>query len=128
MPVISVLAENLVRAGQTGRGQALPLVAASGLVYLRFTYLFALRVVTALRVHRRDDDHKAIEILLPRHQLVVTRRQLATAGKCPKPDWADRASFALLLNLIPTARRAGLRVFVTLDTILRWHGDLLRRR
>jgi hypothetical protein len=37
-------------------------------------------------------------------------------------NWADRA----LLGVIPKARRQGLRLLVTPDTILRWHRDILR--
>ncbi|MEY9862024.1 hypothetical protein ABH935_007668 [Catenulispora sp. GAS73] len=55
-------------------------------------------------------------------------RQLAATGKHPRPDWADRAIIALLLGLVPKARRAGLRLIVTPNTIPRWHRDLLRRR
>jgi len=103
-------------------------MASSGLVCLRFTYLFALRLVAVLRLHRRDDDRKTIEILLLRHQLAVVQRQLVVSGKRPRSDWADRALIALLLSLIPKAGRAGLHLLVTPDTILRWHRDLLRRR
>jgi putative transposase len=95
---------------------------------LRFVYVLAVRIVPALGLWRRGDDHKAIEILLLRHQVAVLQRQLAAAGRRPRPDWADRAIMALLVVLVPKARRAGLRLFVTPDTILRWHRDLLRRR
>jgi hypothetical protein len=97
-------------------------------VCLRFAYLLAVRIVTALRLCRRGEDHKTAEILLLRHQLAVLQRQLAATGKRPRPDWADRAIIALLLGLITKARRAGLRLFITPDTILHWHRDLLRRR
>jgi putative transposase len=40
---------------------------------------------------------------------------------------ADRALLAILLGVIPTARRPGLRLLVTPDTILRWHRDIVRR-
>jgi hypothetical protein len=33
-----------------------------------------------------------------------------------------------LLGVIPKARRRGLRLLVTRDTILRWHRDIVRRR
>ena len=95
---------------------------------LRFVYVLAVRIVAALRLWWRGDDHKTIEILLLRHQLAVLQRQLAATGKRPRPDWADRAIIALLVGLVPKARRAGLRLIVTPDTILRWHRDLLRRR
>ena len=41
---------------------------------------------------------------------------------------ADRALFATLLGVIPRARREGLRLLVTPDTILRWHRDIVRCR
>ncbi len=58
-----------------------------------------------------------------RHQLAVLQRQ----AQRPKLDWADRALFAVLLGLIPKARRHRLRLFVTPDTILRWHRNIIRR-
>jgi putative transposase len=36
---------------------------------------------------------------------------------------ADRA----LLSVVPRARRQGLRLLVTPDTIVRWHRDIVRR-
>ncbi|WP_194891405.1 hypothetical protein [Catenulispora pinisilvae] len=97
-------------------------------MHLRFAYVLTVRIVPALGLWRRGDNHKTIEILLLRHQLAVLQRQLAATGRRPRPDWADRAIIALLVVLVPKARRAGLRLFTTLDTILRWHRDLLRRR
>jgi hypothetical protein len=96
-----------------------------GLVCIRFVYVLTVRIVAALRLCRRDEDHKTIEILLLRHQLSVLQRQLA-ATKRPRPDWADLATIALLISLVPKARRAGFRLFVAPDRILRWHRDLLR--
>jgi len=46
----------------------------------------------------------------------------------PELNWADRALLAILLGAIPKARRQGLRLLVTLDTMLRWHRDIVRRR
>jgi len=43
-------------------------------------------------------------------------------------NWADRALLAALLSLIPKARRNGLPLLVTPDTILRWHCGIVRRR
>jgi hypothetical protein len=85
-------------------------------VCLRFVYLLAVRIVPALGLWQRGDDHKTVEILLLRHQLADLQRQLAETGKRPRPDWADRAIIALLVGLIPKARRVGLRLFVTPDT------------
>ena len=39
-----------------------------------------------------------------------------------------RALLAAMLGVMPKARRRGLRLLVTLDTILRWHRDIVRRR
>ena len=60
-----------------------------------------------------------------RHQLALLQRR-----QPPRPDlnWADRALLAALLSVIPKARRQGLRLLVTPDTILRWHRDIVRRR
>jgi putative transposase len=41
-----------------------------------------------------------------------------------KLHWADRA----LLGVIPKARRQGLRLLITPDTIMRWHRDIVHRR
>ena len=43
-------------------------------------------------------------------------------------NWADRALLAALPGVIPTARRPGLRLLVTPDTIVRWHRGLAGRR
>jgi putative transposase len=68
---------------------------------------------------------KTSEILILRHQLAVLQRGQPHR---PKLNWADRALLAILLSVIPKARRQGLRLLVTPETILRWHRDILRRR
>ena len=60
-----------------------------------------------------------------RHQLAVLQRR---QPRRPKLNWADRALLATLLGVIPKARRQGLRLLVTPDTIVRWHRDIVRRR
>jgi putative transposase len=55
-------------------------------------------------------------------------RRPATAAAAPHLAWADRALLAALLSVIPKARRQGLRLLVTPDTILRWHRDIVHRR
>jgi putative transposase len=92
---------------------------------LRFVFLLITRVATGLRLSRREEMWKTAEILILRHQIgVLQRRQ----PRRPKLDWADRALLATLLGLIPKARRQGLRLLVTPDTIVRWHRDIVRRR
>ena len=92
---------------------------------LRFVFLLIMRLAEWLRLSRCEEAWKTAEILILRHQLaVLQRRQL----RRPKLNWADRALLAALLGVIPKARRQGLRLLVTPDTILRWHRDIVRRR
>jgi putative transposase len=92
---------------------------------LRFVFLLITRLTAWLRLARREEAWKIAEILLLRHQLAVLQRQ---QPRRPKLNWADRALIATLLAVIPKARRHGLRLLVTPDTILRWHRDIIRRR
>jgi putative transposase len=92
---------------------------------LRFVFLLITRVAAWLRLSRREEAWKTTEILILRHQLAVLQRR--QPGR-PRLNWADRALFAVLLGVIPKARRQGLRLLVTPDTIVRWHRDILRRR
>ena len=78
-----------------------------------------------LRLSRREDSWKSAEILLLRHQLTVLSRQQPAR---PNMRWADRAWFAVLLSVVPHPRQAGLKLFVTPQTVLRWHRDIVRRR
>ena len=92
---------------------------------LRFVFLLITRVAAGLRLSRREEAWKTAEILMLRHQLAVLQRR---QPRRPKLNWADRALLATLLGEIPKARRQGLRLLVTPDTIVRWHRDIVRRR
>ena len=92
---------------------------------LRFVFLLITRTATWLGLSRREETWRIAEILILRHQLVVLQRR--QPGR-PGLNWADRALLAILLGVIPKARRQGLRLLVTPDTILRWHRDIVRRR
>ena len=92
---------------------------------LRFVFLLITRMAAWLRLSRREEAWKTAEILILRHQLAVLQRR---QPRRPKLNWADRALLATLLGVIPKARRQGLRLLVTPDTILRWHRDIVRRR
>ena len=92
---------------------------------LRFVFLLITRTASWLRLSQREETWKTAEILLLRHQLAVMQRQ---QPRRPNLDWADRALLATLLNVIPKARRHGLRLLVTPDTVLFWHRDIVRRR
>jgi len=92
---------------------------------LRFVFLLITRLAAWLRLSRREEAWKTAEILVLHHQLAVLQRQ---QPRRPNLNWADRALLTTLLSVIPKARRQGLRLLVTPDTILRWHRDIVRRR
>jgi putative transposase len=92
---------------------------------LRFVFLLITRAAAWLRLSRREEAWKTAEILMLRHHLAVLQRR--QPGR-PKLNWADRALLATLLGAIPKARRQGLRLLVTPDTIVRWHRDIVRHR
>jgi transposase len=92
---------------------------------LRFVFLLITRLAAWLRLSRREEAWKTAEILILRHQLAVLQRR---QPRRPNLDWADRALLAILLAVMPKARRQALRLLVTLDTVLRWHRDIVRRR
>ena len=92
---------------------------------LRFVFLLITRVEAWLRLSRREDTWKTAEILILRHQVTVLQRRRPCR---PRLNWADRALLAALLAVIPKARRRGLRLLVTPETIVRWHRDIVRRR
>ena len=97
----------------------------SPVMCLRFAFLLITRVITWLRLSRHEEAWQTAEILILRHQLAVLQRRQPDR---PYLTWADRALLAALLSVIPKARRQGLRLLVTPDTILRWHRDIVRRR
>src|SRR5271157_2589741 len=92
---------------------------------LRFVFLLITRTVSWLRLSRRGETWRIAEILILRHQLAVLQRRQPCR---PGLNWADRALLATLLGVIQKARRQGLRLLVTPDTMLRWHRDIVRRR
>src|SRR3954447_9188316 len=58
----------------------------------------------------------------PGRRLAILRR----TNPRPRMDWADRAVFAALIRWLPQAPRC--HRLITLNTILRWHRRLVRRR
>jgi hypothetical protein len=92
---------------------------------LRLVFLMITRVTSWLRLSQREEAWQTAEILILRRQLAVLQRR---QPRRPNVNWADRALLAALLSVIPKARRQGLRLLVTPDTILRWHRDIVRRR
>jgi transposase len=92
---------------------------------VRFVFLLITRLTSWLRLSQREETWKSAEILILRHQLAVLQRRQPSR---PNLNWADRALLATMLGVIPKARRHGLHLLVTPDTILRWHRDIVRRR
>src|SRR5437588_277708 len=92
---------------------------------LRFMFLLTTRLTSWPRLARHEETWKTAEILILRHQLAILQRR---QPRRPRLDWADRALLATLFAVIPKARRHGLRLLVTPDTIVRWHRDIVRHR
>jgi putative transposase len=92
---------------------------------LQFMFFLTTQAASWLRLSRREEAWKTAEILILRHQLTILQRRQA---RRPDLNWADRALLAALLSVIPKARRHGLRLLVTPDTILRWHRNIVHRR
>ena len=92
---------------------------------LRFMFLLTTPLTAWLRLPRREERWKTAEILILRQQLAVLQRRQPRRARL---DWADRALIASLLAVIPKARRHGLRLLVSPDTILHWHRDIVGRR
>jgi putative transposase len=88
-------------------------------------YLFFLIVRSLVRLLggcRSGSGAKDVEILVRRHQLKVLRRQ---AGR-PKLRPFDRALLAAASRVLPRDRWSSF--FVTPQTLLRWHRELVRRK
>src|SRR3954466_10382441 len=91
-------------------------------VSFRLLYLIFQQVLGLLLLLNRTSTTKDLELLVLRHEVAVLRR----ANPRPRLEWADRAVFAALVQLLPRPLRA--HRLVTPDTILRWHRRLVRRR
>jgi hypothetical protein len=84
-------------------------------------YLLLRQVLQMLSQLARDDGAKDVEILVPRHQVAVLRRQVHRPDLQP----ADRVVLAVLARLLPRPRWSTF--FVTPATLLRWHRELVTR-
>ena len=86
-----------------------------------FVYLALRRTFALILLCFRSAEAKEIEILVLRHELAVLRRQRPQPHLQP----TDRALLAALSRVLPRARWS---VFlVRPETLLRWHGRMVRR-
>ena len=81
----------------------------------RFVFLLITQLTSWLRLSQREETWKTAEIVILRHQLAVLQRRQPRRVAL---DWADRALLATLLGVIPKARRHGLQLLVTPDTLV----------
>jgi len=93
---------------------------------LKLVFLVVSRVMSLIRLSRRESWWKDAEILMLRHQLAVAERERPRARS--RLTWPDRAWLALLAVTLPAERLAAMRLIVTPGTILRWHRGIVRRR
>jgi putative transposase len=91
-------------------------------VFWSVLYVALRRVLEMALLRPRPDGSKELEIVVLRHQLHVLRRQVSRA----KPTPAERFFLAAASRLLP--RRCWRSFFVTPETLVRWHRELVARR
>jgi putative transposase len=88
---------------------------------LRLLYLAFRRTTEWLALLARGSAAKDVEILVLRHENAILRRN----NPKPRMDWADRATLAALIRLLPRPLR--VHRIVSPATVLAWHRRLVAR-
>jgi putative transposase len=102
--------------GSLGRQPVPSRPVLPSLVYLLLRGILRVPAATC------DEQAKDVEILVLRHQLRVLRRKV---GRPPLRSW-DRVFLAAASRTLPRDRWTSF--FVTPQTLLRWHRELVRRK
>jgi hypothetical protein len=85
-------------------------------------FYFLLRTLVGLVAPRRTREHDRIELMVLRHELSILRRQVSR----PELTRRDRMFLTAVARLLERKRWASF--FVTPQTLLRWHRELVARR
>ena len=91
-------------------------------MFWSLSYLVLRRLLQLAVLRFRSNEFTELEIVVLRHELAVLRRQLARRALSP----SDRVFFAAASRLLP--RRRWTAFFVTPETLVRWHCQLVARR
>jgi putative transposase len=85
-------------------------------------YIALRRTLQLVALACRSEEFKELEIVVLRHELAVLRRQVARRALRS----ADRTFLAAASRLL--SRKRWSSFFVTPDTLIRWHRQLVARR
>ena len=82
-------------------------------------YALARLLVAIFLLHAHAEAERDLELLALRHEVAILRRQVKRPDLVP----SDRLLLAALGRRLPVGR-----LLFTPATVLRWHGELVRRR
>jgi putative transposase len=85
-------------------------------------YIALRRLLQLVALACRSEEFKELEIVVLRHELAILRRQVAR----PALRSADRTFLAAASRLL--SRKRWSSFFVTPDTLMHWHRQLVARR